>query len=230
MVFSLFLLAGILCVYAGGTVLISIGTSLIASAIVSLATLVIDQIRNSEQMRAADLLAAGLMTVHKRRDLPEYDAAVRVAEEIDVAGYTLRSFSDTNAQTLRQRATGGKPIKLRVLVVDPTCEAAIMMEHSEQLPSGTYQGLLSGLRSKLEGIKGVEIRTVRYHLPMMIYRIDKILYTGPFPLDSTSRMATTIKLGLGGWLYHRQRDEFDALWEAADLAPARTPKVSSKKS
>jgi hypothetical protein len=228
MVFSLFLIAGILFVRAGGPVLISIGTSFIAGALISLATLLIDQIRNSEQMRAADLVKAGLLEAHERRDLPEYDGLVRRAEEIDVAGYTLRSFSETNEQILRQRAASGKPIKVRVLVVDPQCEAAAVMENAEHLPHGTYQAVLTGLRAKLEDIEGVEIRTVRHHLPMMIYRIDKILYTGPFPLDGTSRMALTLKLGLGGWLFQRQRAEFDALWAQAAAALPNGPELNAK--
>ena len=217
MVFSAFLAGGILCVSIGGPIRISIGTSLIATAMVSLATLAIDQIRNSEQVRAADLVKAGLLEAYDRRDLPEYDELVLHAQEIDVAGYTLRSFSETNEQTLRQRAADGNPISVRVLVVDPNCEAASAMEKAERLPPGTYQSVLMGLRTKLEGIAGVQIRTVSHHLPMMIYRIDGTLYTGPFPMDGTSRMALTLRLGLGGWAYQRQRAEFEALWDQAEV-------------
>ena len=57
-VFFIFFLVGLICVRLEDSTSVSIGTSLIASALVSLATLMIDQIRNSEQMRAADLASS----------------------------------------------------------------------------------------------------------------------------------------------------------------------------
>ena len=215
-IFAGFLVLGIVCVWLGGTVLISVGTSLIASALISFATLLIDQIRNGEQMRAADLAKAGLLAAYERRDLGEYDNLVGRASQIDIAGYTLKSFSETNASILRDRATAGNAVTVRVLVVNPDDEAAKQMEHAEGLSKGAYQASFRSLQGRLSGIGGVQIRTIRRHLPMMIYRIDQTLYTGPFPTDGRSRMALTLKLGLGGWLFLRQRAEFDALWEMAD--------------
>lgn len=225
-VFTGFLGAGVLCVYSGGTVSVSIGTSFIAGALISLATLLIDQIRNGEQLRAADLAQAGLLAAYERRDLPEYDGLVAAADQIDVAGYTLKSFSETNESALRHRAKTGHAISVRILLVDPHCDAARVMEHSEGLSSGGYSANFESLKSKLTGIPDLEIKTIPHHLPMMIYRIDQILYTGPFPIDGRSRMAITLKLGLNGWLFERQLSEFNALWAKATpistLLPERT--------
>ncbi len=214
-IFALFFASGIACTSFGGVVLLSIGTSLIASALISFTTLAIDQIRSGEQIRATDLAKAGLLAVFERRDLSEYDDQVRTASQIDVAGYTLKSFSETNAGVLQERAAVGRPVTVRVLIVDPSCEAARFMEQAEDLPKGAYSDNLCSLLQRLAGIQGVEIRTVRRNLPMMIYRIDRTLYTGPFPMDGRSRMALTLKLGSGGWLFVRQRAEFDSLWREA---------------
>lgn len=223
-VFALFLGAGTLCVYNGGTVAVSIGTSFIAGSLISLATLLIDQIRNGEQLRAVDLARAGLLEAFERRDLPEYDSLVVAAGEIDVAGYTLKSFSETNENVLRQRAKAGKPISVRMLLVDPECAAAKIMESSEGLPEGGYRSNFESLRSRLVDLPHLEIRTLPRHLPMMIYRIDRTLYTGPFPVDGRSRMALTLKLGLDGWLFERQLAEFNTLWEQATPIPNGLPK------
>jgi hypothetical protein len=104
------------------------------------------------------------------------------------------------------------------LIVDPDCEPAKLMERSEGLTEGAYRANFHSLQERLAGIEGVKIRTIRRHLPMMIYRIDQTLYTGPFPMDGRSRMALTLKLGVGGWLFDRQRAEFEALWQEAALA------------
>ena len=219
-VFSAFLVIGVICVRNENSTSVSIGTSLIASALVSLATLMIDQIRNSEQMRAADLAKAGLVAAYQRRDLPEYDAKVREDAEIDIAGYTLRSFSETNEEVLRQRVVAGKPVRVRALLVDPESEAARFLERSESLTEGTYAANLLRFRKRMANIEGFEVRTIKRHLPMMIYRIDDVLYTGPFPTDGRSRMAATLKLGLNGWLFERQKDDFEKLWQDASALPA----------
>jgi hypothetical protein len=46
----------------------------------------------------------------------------------------------------------------------------------------------------------------------MIYRIDDVLYTGPYPFRSPSRTAFTFKFKKGGWLFGRQCSDFDLLW------------------
>lgn len=201
-------------------ILLAIGASFVAGACISLATLLIDQVRNGEQIRAADLARAGIWEVFNRRDLPEYDALVCKAKVIDVAGYTLKSFTESNEGTFRRRAGEGNPVHIRVLLVDPGCEAARVMEAAERAASGTYRSSTDLVAAHLGDIQNVEIRYVARHLPMMIYRIDDILYCGPFPQDGRSKTALTFKLGQGGWLFDRQLDEFEALWNAAAPGPA----------
>ena len=214
-IFGAFLLGGIALIILGGTIKLSIGTSIIASSLISLATLVIDQVRNGEQIRAADLAKAGMLTVYKRRDLPEYDSLIQRSSRIDVAGYTLRSFSESNAEYLSRRAADGNPVKVRVLLVDPSCEASRVMEAAEQMPPGSYDNSVATTIARLGSVKGAEIRFLPRHLSMMIYRIDGILYTGPFPQNGLSKVSLTFKLGHGGWLFQKQVEEFEGLWNDA---------------
>ena len=193
----------------------SIGTSLIAGSIIPLLTLWIDQIRNAEQIRMAELIGSGLHTAFERRNLPEYETLVPKADAIDVAGYTLKSFSEQNDHHLRARADQGKPINVRILLVDPSTEAAAVMEQSEGLEPGTYRSLCDSVVKRLGDIEGVKIRFLGRPLSMMIYRIDKFVYTGPFPASGKSGTAFTLKLEESGWLEERQIKEFDELWGEA---------------
>ncbi|MBB4857158.1 hypothetical protein HNO88_000455 [Novosphingobium chloroacetimidivorans] len=215
--FAVLFALGIWLANSDDAVWVSVGTSLLASALLSLATLLIDQVRNGEQVRAADLAKAGMMEVFERRDLPEYDALVRDAEIIDVAGYTLRSFSESNQDIFLRRASEGRAVKVRILLVDPSCEAARVMEASEKTSLGYYRTNVDALLARLGSIEGIEIRYLSRHLSMMIYRIDGVLYTGPFPQHGRSRVALTMKLGKGGWLFERQAEEFDSLWAEASI-------------
>lgn len=213
--FLLILVLGIFAINADGQVFVSIGTSLIAGATISLLTLWIDQIRNAEQTRMAELIDSGLHTAFERRNLSEYETLVPDADAIDVAGYTLKSFSEQNIHHLTSRASKRKPISVRVLLVDPSTEAARAMEKAEDLPAGTYERLCEALHQRLGTIDGVEIRLLGRPLSMMIYRIDKFIYTGPFPASGRSSTAFTLKLEDPGWLYEHQKREFDSLWNEA---------------
>lgn len=214
LVFAIFFVLGCVLTWLGGTVLISVGTSLLAGAVVSLATLWIDQVRNGEQTRMEELAASGLIAAHQRRDLAEYDSLVACAKGIDVTGYTLKSFSEANEAHFKRRAAKGTHICARILLVDPACEAAKVMEKAEKLAQGQYSGSKDAPLSRLGGIEKTEIRLLSRHLPMMIYRIDDILYTGPYPSSSKSKTAFTLKLS-AGWLFDRQQEDFDTLWKEA---------------
>lgn len=78
---SIFFLAivalGIALTEYGDERAVAIGTSLIASGLVALATILVDFVRSGEQLRLAELSKAGLLAVHTRRDLEEYDTLER---------------------------------------------------------------------------------------------------------------------------------------------------------
>lgn len=206
---------GIVAINSNSQVWISLGTSLVAGATIALLTLWIDQLRNAEQVRMAELIDSGLHSAFERRNLAEYESLVPEADAIDVAGYTLKSFTEQNETHLRTRAERGKPITVRVLLVDPSTEAAKVMESSEGMQPKTYESLCKSVVTRLGDIEGVEIRFLARPLSMMIYRIDKFVYTGPFPASGKSSTAFTLKLEEPGWLYEHQLKEFNELWDEA---------------
>lgn len=208
---------GIILVLNGSSVQLSIGTSLIAGALMSLATLWIDQIRNGEEIRVRDLVETGLVAAYSRRNLTEeYDALVANAKVIDVTGYTLKSFSEQNEEVLRRRAEQKKPIRVRILLVDPDSESSKIMQLAENQSEGQYSGSRDSLLKSLGNIPDVEVRLCPRHLSMMIYRIDGILFTGPYPASAKSARAFTLKLGRG-WLFDRQMEDFEALWKLGSV-------------
>lgn len=195
---------------------VAIGTSLIASGLVALATILVDFVRSGEQLRIAELSKAGLLAVQNRRDLGEYEPLVRKAYQIDVAGYTLRSFTEANIGHIRERLGSGSPIRVRMLMVDPSTSIAKAMQKNEGHPPGSYTKSHKAVQSLLAGLEeSVEVRTIDFPLPAMIYRIDDILYTGPYPKNEPSRLATTYKIGRKGWMFEKTIKEFESLWSEA---------------
>lgn len=214
-IFTLFLVLGVILVFFDKPITLSIGTSLIAGGLISLATLWIEQIKNGEEIRITDLIKTGLVAAYDRRNLTaEYAALVRGAKVIDVTGYTLKSFSEQNEEVLKARAKTRTPIRVRILLVDPESEASKIMEAAENQPAGQYAGSCDALLRALGDVRGVEVRLSKRHLSMMIYRIDNTLFTGPYPASAKSANAFTLRI-IGGWLFKKQMDDFDALWKEA---------------
>lgn len=215
-VFLCIIVVGIALTEYGDERSVSIGTSLIASGIVALATILVDFVRSGEQLRIAELSKAGLLAVHSRRDLDEYDSLVRKAYQIDVAGYTLRSFTEANIGHIRERLGAGNPIRVRMLMVDPSTPVAKAMQKNEGHPPGAYTKSHKAVQNLLEGLdESVEIRTIDFPLPAMIYRIDDTLYTGPYPKGEPSKLATTYKVSTRGWMFEKTIKEFENLWSEA---------------
>lgn len=198
--------------YKGDSVAEGIGGSLIASAIVALATIWIDYIRSGEQLRADRLLESGLREAFPERAIKDYENHLSAFSEIDVTGYTLGAFTESNESRMHARSRKGSGFKVRMLLVNPECSSAVLLEEGENQPPGTYARALAAIKLKLRGLEQhVELRLLNRSLPMMIYRIDKVLYTGPYPHKGASRNALTLKVE-GGWLFTRQMDEFESLW------------------
>ena len=215
-IFALILVIGLLLILYGSTGWKSLGISLVAGAVVSLSTLWIDHLRTAEQLRGAELLAAGIQQIAPRRDLvDEYEKRVSNAREIWVTGYTLRTFTESNEVRFHQRAQSGEKFEVRMLIVDPHADAAEKAESAEKVAKGSYADQFQSILQKLKGLGAhVQLRLLPRHLPMMIYRIDNALYTGPYPFIGSSRLAFTLTLHKGGWLFDRQMEEFEALWTA----------------
>lgn len=223
-IFSIFLLVGIWGANQSVASYQNIGASLIASAIVAFATVWIDLIRGGEQLRADELARAGLQQVFDRRNLEEYDDLVKKAAKISVTGYTLRAFTEANEPILRERARNSDNFSVRMLLVDPDSEIAATMEAAEKQSRGAYKTSLLTIKQQMAGLdQRVEIRLLKKALPSMIYMLDDILYTGPYPHQGSSRHAFTFKLESNGWLFKRQRDEFESLWNSAEKTPLTSP-------
>lgn len=162
-----------------------------------------------------ELINTGLVAAYPQRNLgQEYGVLVADAKVIDVTGYTLTAFSEQNKERFTERAKTKKPIKARILLVDPGSEASAIMAAAENKDISQYLASHRTLIKSLSGLKGIEIKLTKRPLSMMVYRIDDVLFTGPYPFTANSTTATTLKVGRG-WLFDRQMKDFDELWKEA---------------
>lgn len=202
------------------TILVSVGTSLIAGGI----TAVLDLFKNINKDKIYQnldrvILQAGIEDVYKKRDLDEYDELINSSKEsIDVMGYSLRGFFQSYKDILVDKAKKNSNFKVRILLVNPDSEFSKWREENEDGKEfGTYKKSLNVIQTGFEASPNIEIRLIDAPLSYMIYRIDNVMYVGPYFYGKSSKSTNTIKLDKEGWLFQEYKLEFEHMWEAGEV-------------
>ena len=200
------------------TIILSIGTSIIAASIVSFLDMLRgEQVRESEDRVNDIVITGGIDNIFKRRDLDEYNELVnRAKKSIDITGYSLRGFYESNKDFILRKCNKNKSFKVRIILVNPDSQFSINRDVEEneagsRLFIETYNNLLKW-SSKSENI---QIRLIDAPLSDMLYRIDDVMYTGPYFYRTSSKETYTNKLKSTGWLFKAYQENFDRMWEDA---------------
>lgn len=201
------------------TIIVSIGTSIIAAGIVSFLDMLRGEKLNETEQQANDiLLKGGIEKIFKRRDLDEYNELVNKAtKSIDITGYSLRGFYESNKDIIIKKCAKNKRFKVRIILVNPTSQFSINRdveenEEGSRLFEETYNNLLKWSRKT----ENIEIRLVDVPLSDMIYRIDDVMYTGPYFHKISSKETYTNRLKCTGWLFKTYQENFDRMWDDAE--------------
>lgn len=203
------------------TIVLSVGTSIIAASIVAF----LDMLRG-EGMREYDekineiIVKGGLENIFKRRDLEEYNELVKNAtKSIDVTGYSLRGFYESNKDIILKKCSENKEFIVRIILVNPASQYSINRdveenEQGSQLFKETYNNLLKWSKKS----QNIQIKLIDAPLSDMLYRIDDIMYTGPYFYRTSSKETYTNRLNCNGWLFKAYQENFDRMWcEAKDI-------------
>ena len=200
------------------TILVSVGTSLIAGGIVA----TLDLFRNIGKEKinhnlVSVILNAGVEAVYYKRDLDEYDNLIKNSKEsIDVVGYSLRGFYQSYKDILLKKTEQNINFKIRILIVDPKSNFSKWREENEDgKVRGTYEESLDVIKMGFKSKPNIEIRVIRIPLGHMIYRIDNIMYIGPYLYKKNSKSTITMKLDKEGALFKEFQLEFDNMWKDA---------------
>ena len=197
------------------TILVSVGTSLIAGGIVA----VLDLFRNVGREHVCHnidniVLKAGIENVYSKRDLDEYDTLINNAQKsIDVMGYSLRGFYQSYKDIILEKADRNSDFTVRILLVDPTSLSSKWRENNEDgQVRGTYQKSLEVIKQGFSNKANIEIKVIDIPLGHMIYRIDDVMYVGPYFYEKNSKSTNTLRLSKEGWLFKEYQSEFDNMW------------------
>lgn len=206
---------GLYLVSFQSTICQAVGASIIAGAILSFFNMWFQYATQLESKLLDNIIEAGLIEAHKKRDLDVYDELVKHFKSIDVVGYSLRGFSESHLSTITKLCKGNNQLKVRILVVDPDSDYSKDREQIEKYPQNTFRTSIEKINTDIAGISNIELRKKAFHLSTMIFRIDDIMFVGPHLYTQPSKPTTTLELKSSGWLFDVYNDEFDKLWETA---------------
>lgn len=198
------------------TISVSVGTSLIAGALI--AFLDIWRIAtNKEIFNEVDdlILKAGVSKIYKKRDLDEYDDLIENAvESIDITGYSLRAFIQSYKEVIIQKIKNNQGFKVRLVIVNPESEAS---KNREVIEIGEHKEIFLAAYGSIKNAfdkysQNIEIKIVDVALSSMIFRIDDVMFVGPHFYKKDSKSSVTFKLNKGGWAFTAFQDEFNRMW------------------
>jgi len=221
LVLSVLLLGGITLILlpTNGAVFKSIGTSLVASAVVGLLNLFYELIVEDSRAIADALLESGITAIYNRRDLDRYHTLINsVTSQLDIAGYSLRAFFESFGQALAERLKKDKHLKVRLLVVDPDSEQSRARERLEGHVVGTFAGSIHQIQNTFRGYSNVSIRVAPGDLSTMVFRLDSIMFVGPQLTSCPSRASVTFEIERKkhSWLFDAYELEFESMWKNSD--------------
>lgn len=213
------------------TVWFGVGQSVIASALVSLVMLVgawADRLTASAQSTMivaslADYRAAvdvmkqtGLRRIHSDRYIrPVYQHyQARVTDRLDILGMSLKHFQQDIGGELRRWVDERPYLQVRIIVLNPTSPYCSIRD----LEEGGSIGEISEWALRITEIVLVANHPrlqIRWHntLPTVnTYRLDDVIFLGPYLIGRLSRLTTTLEVDVKGLFAEQYLQHFEQLW------------------
>lgn len=198
------------------TILLSIGTSVLATAIVT-------GINSRYLISQSEIIAMtekwGLTRIYTARSqINKYtNKALSNTKRLDICAMGLKGFRDAQDKNIEKRVAEG--MKLRILTLDPKNPYLSDIDHKEDLSIGSTKQTIDSLLlwvshlQKLEKNRGqVQIKTYMDYPHDFYFALDDAIFIGPYE-SKTSQQTITYRYNTHGYGARYYRDYFERLWE-----------------
>lgn len=196
-------------------VIVSVGASLIASAVVSY----LSSIYMYKRKQAKEITEVwGLCSICETR--AEMNTIVterlKTAEDhLDIIAFGLKSFRETRQNILKERIEHG--MILRIITVNPNCELLKQKDMDEEKVEGSTAKSIKELCKWIVELKRIKNAQVEIKfcntLPTEVYfRIDNYIYVGPYQLNRESQRTITMEYRTTGEAFKYYQNYFELLW------------------
>jgi hypothetical protein len=204
------------------TILISVGASLIASAVVTYLTSIYIFKRKKEK-EITDFWGLNAIYETRQRMNDSSNEAVEILEEnLDIIAFGLRSLRDSKGEVIKNKVKRG--LKIRILTIHPNSDFLKQRERDELKAEGSIRQSIIQLFEWVNELKEVapqkESISIKFYnnLPFDFYfRVDNILFIGPYLYGIDSQQTISFEFrnnakGFGFFISY-----FDKLWNDKKL-------------
>ncbi len=199
-----------------------IGGSLIATGIAGEVLFLYVKMSESVQARLELFTIAGLLKIFPHRSVrirEEYDSRLKVAREVDVVGFGQSSFREDYRDRFLQLS---QQAIVRIVLIDPdypspTQSFAAIRDREEGNTSGQIKNDVEAFEHTVKNIPGLDktrfrTRRLRAIPSVSIFRIDDVIFWGPYLIGQQSRNMPTLLVQKGGFLFDRLNQHFEEIW------------------
>lgn len=212
------------------TWLISVGCSLIASALVILMTdLFVERIKENP------LDPWGIKKIYQTRAKMNEDCSNSMNKakyQVDVIAFGLKSYRTSQDRLTRKLLQKG--VNFRIITMNPSSEFVLQREREEKENEGQIKNTISQLvkwantLNSQSGngkiiIKGYSCMTLDFY-----WRVDNDMYIGPYWYGRNSQQTISYKYN-DGIAFDLYSDYFDELWNNTELTEILTEAKETKK-
>jgi hypothetical protein len=206
--------------YKDNPIFLTIGAGFFTSGIVALFYLIYPQV--DIELDFLRFRRMGLRNVYSRRDISqEYSELLEKAEkQIDVLGFGLNQFREDNGDIVKGKALKG--INVRLLVIDPKSSIVGIRSYQESdlggetinIPLKKLKQFVNDVNKTIEELgRGEKIKIKCYNaVAPMIFRIDDVMFIGPYLHKRQSRTTITYKIEGGSEIFKQYEKHFEDLW------------------
>jgi hypothetical protein len=201
-----------------------IGGGLIGSGIIGEILFLYVATSESTRARLEALLEAGLVKVFPSRSVrirDEYEHRIKNAKEIDILGFGQSSFREDYQERFEQLS---KQARLRVMLLDPDYPSrenslADIRDREEGNASGQIRTDVELFESAVKKLVGsnrpnFKVRRLRAIPSVSIFRIDDVIFWGPYLVGQQSRNTPTLLVKRGGFLFAQLKQHFENIWSS----------------
>lgn len=199
------------------TIIVSVGASLIASAVVTyLSSIYVFKRKQGKVL--TDVW--GLVSIHATRAEMNISCDTNLKEitkKLDIIAFGLRSLRDANGKTVEQKVREG--LSVRILTIDPHSQFLEQREKDEKKLKGSMALSIEQLTEWVYHLKEIAPNSdniqIKYYnaLPLdLYYREDGHLYIGPYLYGKDSQQTITMEYreNTKGFCYYTEY--FEELW------------------
>ena len=212
------------------TVFVSIGTSLLAGAVVSYMSSIY-VLKRLEEKEIADQW--GLRQICSTRSSMNEIIQNRLESKtnhLDIIAYGLKSLRDSKTKLIKAKVKNGTEI--RIITVRPDCNLLNQKDIDESKVDGSTKKSIQELCrwvNELKRIPNAKV-TIKFcnALPTEVYfRVDDYIFTGPYQIGRESQHTITQEYQNPGEGFLYYKEYFDQLWDNVDFCAEDTRFLNS---